>query len=85
MTGELPPDRLPQRVMDDPVTAPDQHEPGNRGLAYVGALSCAVLLPLLLLGDHPNVAEVAWVAGCSAALLAAVAVDRQLRRWGLRA
>jgi len=49
-----------------------------------GALVTAVLLPLLLLGDHANSSEIAWVVGSSAVLLAAVAVDGQLRRRGLR-
>jgi hypothetical protein len=69
---------------DGPVTSPDQHRPGHRRLDYIGALACAALLLLLLLADHPNGIEAAWVAGCSAALLIAVAVDRRLRRRGLR-
>jgi len=43
---------------------------------------CAALL--LLLADHPDDIEIAWVCGCSATLLIAVAVDWQLRRRGLR-
>jgi hypothetical protein len=71
-------------VPDDPVTSPDQAQPGNRRLAYVGTVAGAALLLLLLLGDHPNGTETAWVCGCSAAPLTAVAVDWQLRRRGLR-
>jgi hypothetical protein len=71
-------------VPDDPVTSPDQHKPGNRRLDYVGAVVCAALLLLLLVADHPNGTEIAWVCGCSGSLLLAVAVDWQLRRNGLR-
>ncbi|MCW2609002.1 MAG: hypothetical protein JWM15_248, partial [Cryptosporangiaceae bacterium] len=42
------------------------------------------LLLLLLVGDHANGTEVAWVCGSSAVLLTAVAVDLLLRRNGLR-
>ena len=42
---------------NDSVTSPDQRKPGNRSLAYVGAVVTAALLPLLLLGDHANSSE----------------------------
>jgi hypothetical protein len=73
---------------EQPVTSPDQHKLGNRRLDYIGALVCAALLLLLLAADHPNGVEMAWVCGCSAALVIAVVVvvvvDWQLRRRGLR-
>ncbi|MDP9219959.1 MAG: hypothetical protein M3P23_05395 [Actinomycetota bacterium] len=65
------------------MTSPDQRKPGNRTLRYI-ALVCAALLPLMLLVQRPNDVEIAWVCGCSAALLIALAVDWQLRRRGLR-
>ena|SRR5689334_21113654 len=74
----------PMSIPDEPVTSPDQHGPGNRRLDYIGAVVAAALLLLLLAADHPNGVEVAWVCGCSAALLIAVVVDWQLRRRGLR-
>ena len=74
----------PTSTTDGPVTSPDQRKPGHRKLDYVGALVCAALLLLLLVADHPNATETAWVAGCAAALLVAVVADRQLRRRGLR-
>jgi hypothetical protein len=71
-------------IPEEPVTSPDQHKPGNRRLDYIGALGGAALLLLLLVADHPNGVETAWVGGCAAALLIAVVVDWQLRRRGLR-
>jgi hypothetical protein len=65
------------------VTSPDLHKPGNRRLDYVGALTVAALLLLLLAADHANGVEVAWVCGCAAALVIAVVADWQLRRRGL--
>jgi hypothetical protein len=66
------------------VTSPDQRKPGHRRVDYIGSLVCAALLLSLLLADHPNVTEIAWVCGCAAALVTALVVDRQLRRRGLR-
>jgi hypothetical protein len=68
----------------EPVTSPDQHKPGHRRLDYAAGVICAALLVILLLGDHPNRVELAWVCGCAAILLAAVTVDWRLRRTGLR-
>jgi hypothetical protein len=69
---------------DEVVTSPDQLKPGHARLDRVGAVVAAALLLVLLLADHPNGIEVAWVCGTSAVLLTAVAVDRLLRRKGLR-
>jgi hypothetical protein len=71
-------------IPDEPVTSPDQYKPGNRRLDRVAALAAAALLLLLLVADHPNGVEIAWVAGCSGALLIGLAVDWRLRRRGLR-
>ena len=69
---------------DEPVTSPDQLKPRNRRVAYSYALAGAALILLLLLADHPNGVEIAWAAGCAAAVVIAVVVDWQLRRNGLR-
>jgi uncharacterized membrane protein YhhN len=69
---------------DAPVTSPDQLERGNVRLDRVAAVVTAVLLPVLLLADHPNRVEVAWVCASAAVLLIAVVADWLLRRNGLR-
>jgi phosphate starvation-inducible membrane PsiE len=70
--------------VDDVITSPDQRKRGHVRLDRVGAVVTAALLLLLLVADHPNRIEVAWVGGSSAVLLVAVAVDWLLRRNGLR-
>jgi hypothetical protein len=69
---------------DDAVTSPDQRKAGNPRLDHIGAVVAVALLLLLLVADHANGTEVAWVCGTSAVLLTAVAVDLLLRRNGLR-
>jgi uncharacterized membrane protein YhhN len=66
------------------VTSPDQLERGHVRLDRVAAVVTAVLLLVLLLADHPDRVEVAWVCASSAVLLIAVVADWLLRRNGLR-
>jgi hypothetical protein len=68
------------------VTSPDQCKPppGNRRLAYTGALVSATILLSLLAGDHANDDEIAWVCLVAALLVLMVVVDWRLRRRGLR-
>jgi hypothetical protein len=66
------------------VTSPDQRRSGHRKLAVIGAWVSALLILVLLAGDHANDVEIAWVCGCAAVLLIAPVVDWQLRRSGLR-
>jgi hypothetical protein len=69
---------------EDVVTSPDQRKPGHPRFDRMGGLVAAALLLLLLLADHPNRIETAWVCGTSAVLLIAVAADWLLRRNGVR-
>jgi hypothetical protein len=77
-------DRSPASAAGEAVTSPDQHKPGHRRLDYAGAVISAAILLLLLLGDHPNATETAWVSGSAAVLLAALIADWRLRRVGAR-
>jgi hypothetical protein len=72
------------RVDEAVVTSPDQRKPGRARLDRVGAVVAAALLLLLLVADHPNRIEIAWVCGCAAVPLTAVGADWLLRRNGLR-
>ena len=69
---------------DDAVTSPDQLKPGHTRLDHLAGVVAAVLLLVLLVADHPNGTEIAWVCASSAVLLVAVAVDWLLRRNGMR-
>ena len=69
---------------NEPVTSAGQSKPSKRRLEYIAALAISALLLLLLVADHPNGAESAWVVGCSAALPIGLVIDWELRRRGLR-
>jgi hypothetical protein len=69
---------------DEAVTSPDQRRPGKPRLDHIGAVVTAALLLLLLVADHPNDTEVAWVCASSAVLLTLAAVDVLLRHNRLR-
>ncbi|MFJ8577560.1 DUF2631 domain-containing protein [Micromonospora sp. NPDC093277] len=69
----------------EPVTAPDQHKPGNRKAGRIGAvLSAALLVVMALCGNHEGKVEDIWLIGVAALLLAIVIGDAVLRRSGLR-
>jgi hypothetical protein len=69
----------------EPVTSPDQHKPGNRRGARIGAVSTIVAIVLMgTFGNHEGNVEVIFsylVAGLIAAVLIG---DVALRRIGLR-
>jgi hypothetical protein len=69
----------------EPVTSPDQHEPGNRRGARIGAVITIVAIVLMAtFGNHGGNVEVIFsylVAGLIAAVLIG---DVALRRIGLR-
>ncbi|MEU4675955.1 DUF2631 domain-containing protein [Micromonospora azadirachtae] len=69
----------------EPVTAPDQHKPGHRKSARIGAvLSAAVLVIMAFCGNHEGRVEEIWLVGLAALLLVIVIGDAVLRRAGLR-
>ncbi|MGW0433940.1 DUF2631 domain-containing protein [Micromonospora sp. NPDC003197] len=68
----------------EPVTSPDQHKPGNRKAGQIGAVVTAVLLLLMLIGNHEGNVENIWLVGIALSLLGIVVGDIVLRRNGLR-
>ena len=71
-------------TVDEPVTSPDQRNPGHRRAGYIGALVCAAALIAVSTVNQPNDVELAWLYGCAAVLLISLVADWQLRRNGLR-
>jgi len=69
----------------EPVTSPDQHKPGNRRGARIGAVITIVAIVLMgTFGNHEGNVEVIF-AYLVAGLLAAILIgDVALRRVGLR-
>jgi hypothetical protein len=69
---------------NDPVIAPDQLKPGSRKWSRIGAVGTAVLLLLLMIGNHEGNVENVWLVSIAVLLLVIVGVDAVLRRNGLR-
>ena len=69
----------------EPVTAPDQHKPGHRKAARIGAVLTIVAIVLMAaFGNHEGRVE-EYISYAVAALLAAILIgDVALRRAGLR-
>jgi hypothetical protein len=67
------------------VTSPDQHKPGNRRAARIGAVITIVAIVLMAaFGNHQGRVE-EFISYGVAALLAAILIgDEALRRRGLR-
>ncbi|HEU5110769.1 MAG TPA: DUF2631 domain-containing protein [Micromonosporaceae bacterium] len=69
----------------EPVTSPDQHKPGNRRAARVGAVITIVVIVLMgLFGNHEGRVEEVFSYLVAAALAAILVGDVALRRIGLR-
>ena len=69
---------------EEPVTAPDQHKPGNLRAARVGAVLTMLILLAMLCGNHRGHVEDIWLVGLAALLALILVVDWVLRRNGLR-
>ncbi|HEX8344074.1 MAG TPA: DUF2631 domain-containing protein [Actinoplanes sp.] len=69
---------------NDPVIAPDQLKPGSRKWSTIGAVGSAVILLLMIIGNHEGNVENVWLISIAALLLIIVGVDAGLRRNGLR-
>jgi hypothetical protein len=69
---------------NEPVTSPDQHKPGHPRAARAGAIGCAVILLLMLIGNHKGHIENIFLIAAAGALVLAVVGDWVLRRNGLR-
>ena len=69
---------------NEPVTSPDQDKPGTPRAARAGAIACAVILLLMVIGNHKGHVEDIFLVATAAALVLAVVGDWVLRRNGLR-
>jgi Protein of unknown function (DUF2631) len=69
---------------DEPVTSPDQHKPANMKLLRVGAVVTAVILVLMVLGNHEGSIEDIFLAVVAGGLILLLVIDWVLRRNGLR-
>lgn len=69
----------------EPVTSPDQHKPGNRKAARIGAvLSIVIIVLMAAFGNHQGRVEELFAYGVAALLAAILIIDEALRRAGLR-
>jgi hydrogenase-4 membrane subunit HyfE len=66
------------------VTSPDQHKPGPKKAAYVGAIVSTVILLLMLLGNHRGRVENLWVIGVAVLIIGALVTDWILRKSGIK-
>ena len=69
---------------DEPVTSPDQHKPAQMKALRIGAVVTAVILLLMIMGNHTGRVEDIFLALSAAALIFMLIVDWVLRRNGLR-
>ena len=69
----------------EPVTSPDQHKPGNRRAARIGAVLTIVAIVLMgAFGNHEGRVEEVFSYLIAALIAAALIGDVALRRVGLR-
>jgi Protein of unknown function (DUF2631) len=66
------------------VTAPDQHKPGAGKAARIGAVASAVILLLMLIGNHRGNVENIFLIATAALLILALVIDWVLRREGIK-
>jgi hypothetical protein len=69
---------------DEPVTSPDQHKPANMKLLRIGAVVTAVILVLMVMGNHKGRIEDIFLIAVAGSLILMLIVDWVLRRNGLR-
>ena len=66
------------------VTSPDQHKPGPKKAAYVGAIGSTVILLLMLVGNHRGRVEDLWVVGVAVLIVGFLVTDWVLRKNGIK-
>jgi len=69
---------------DEPVTSPDQHKPGPKRAARVGAVLTIVVLLAMVCGNHRGRVEDIFLISGAVILAAIVVGDWLLRKNGLR-
>jgi uncharacterized protein DUF2631 len=68
----------------EPVTSPDQHKPANMRLLRAGAVITALILLVMVFGNHKGAVEDIWLAAIAGGMILLLIVDWVLRRNGLR-
>jgi hypothetical protein len=66
------------------VTSPDQHKPGPKKAAYIGAIASTVILVLMLLGNHRGRVENLWLLGAAGGIVLVLIADYVLRKNGIK-
>ena len=66
------------------VTSPDQHKPGPKKAAYIGAIVSTVILLLMVLGNHHGKVEDLWLVGVAGLLVLVLVADWTLRKNGIK-
>jgi protein-S-isoprenylcysteine O-methyltransferase Ste14 len=66
------------------VTSPDQHKPGPKKAAYIGAIVSTVILLLMVLGNHHGKVEDLWLVGVAGVLVLVLLADWALRKNGIK-
>jgi hypothetical protein len=69
---------------DEAVTSHDQHKPANMKMLRVGAVVTAVILLLMVMGNHQGRVEDIFLVAVAGGLILMLIVDWVLRRNGLR-
>jgi hypothetical protein len=69
---------------DAPVTSPDQHKPANMKALRIGAVVTAIILLLMIMGNHTGRVEDIFLVLSAGALILMLIIDWMLRRNGLR-
>ena len=69
---------------DEPVTSPDQHKPANMKLLRIGAVVTAVILVIMVMGNHEGRIEDIFLVAAAGGLILMLIIDWVLRRNGLR-
>jgi hypothetical protein len=69
---------------DAPVTSPDQHKPAQMKALRIGAVVTAVILLLMIMGNHTGRVEDIFLVLSAAGLILMLIIDWVLRRNGLR-
>ena len=69
---------------DAPVTSPDQHKPAHTKALRIGAVVSAIILLLMIMGNHEGDIENLWLALIAGGLILMLIIDWMLRRNGLR-
>ncbi|HEU0239160.1 MAG TPA: DUF2631 domain-containing protein [Micromonosporaceae bacterium] len=69
---------------EEPVTSPDQHKPTPVKAAYAAGLVVAVIMLLMLIGNHKGHVEDIWLIGIAATIVLIIVTDYAQRRNGLK-